>query len=199
MKVLFFGGSFDPVHVGHLVVARDVMELLGFDEVVFVPAFQAPLKAPHEASPFQRLRMLEIALEGKRGFSVSDIEIRRGGVSYTVDTAEEIFKKMGERPYFLLGADSVLHMHLWKEPNRLLKMARFVIVDREGKKDVVRDYLRTHYPSFREGEDFTVIAHTRRIDVSSTEIRKRVKEGKPISWLVPEGVEEYIYRKGLYR
>lgn len=195
---LFFGGSFDPVHLGHLLVARDVRESLGFESVVFVPACQAPLKKPHVASPQDRIEMLRLSVEGVEGFEVSDIEIRRGGISYTVDTASELKALTGERPFFLVGADSFLSLHLWKEPHKLVSLARFVIVDRENRWMHLRDYIRENFPQMKEGIDFQVVA-VRRIDISSTEIRERLKEGKSIRWLVPQVVEDYIHLKRLYR
>ncbi len=194
---LFFGGSFDPVHLGHLLVARDVMEALGFERVVFVPAHQAPLKDPHLASPKERLEMLRLSLLGLQGFEVSHIEIDRGGISYTVDTARELRKTLGDKPFFLVGADSFLSLHLWKEPDELVSIARFVVVDREGKRERVMNYLRENFPELKEGEDFHFLS-VRRVDISSTEIRERVKEGKSIKWLVPERVEDYILARGLY-
>ncbi len=194
---LFFGGSFDPVHMGHLLVARDVMEALGFERVVFVPAHQAPLKDPHLASPEERLEMLRLSILGLQGFEVSHIEIDRGGISYTVDTARELRKTLGDRPFFLVGADSFLSLHLWKEPDELVSLARFVVVDREGKRERVMNYLRENFPELKEGEDFHFLS-VRRVDISSTEIRERVKEGKSIKWLVPEQVEDYILARGLY-
>ncbi len=194
---LYFGGSFDPVHVGHLLVARDVLEALGFQKIVFLPAFQAPIKRPHEASPEDRLRMLELALK-EPFFEVSDLEIKRGGISYTVDTARELYSTLGERPFLLVGADSFLSLHVWKEPVELLRLARFVVADREGKAKLIKLYVEEYFPFLKEGEDYLLVA-TRRVDVSSTEIRKRVKEGKSIRWLVPEEVEIYIHEKSLYR
>ncbi len=194
---LFFGGSFDPVHLGHLLVARDVMEALGFERVVFVPAHQAPLKDPHLASPKERLEMLRLSLLGLQGFEVSHIEIDRGGISYTVDTARELRKTLGDKPFFLVGADSFLSLHLWKEPDELVSLARFVVVDRQGKRERVMNYLRENFPELKEGEDFHFLS-VRRVDISSTEIRERVKEGKSIKWLVPERVEDYILARGLY-
>lgn len=195
---LFFGGSFDPVHIGHLLVARDVKELLGFEKVVFVPAFQAPLKRPHGANPQDRLAMLRLSIQDLEGFEVSDIEIKRGGVSYTVDTAYELYTLNGEKPFFLIGADSFLSLHLWKEPHRLISLARFVIVDRENQWTRIKDYIRENFPQMKEEVDFHV-ATVRRIDVSSTEIRERLREGKSIRWLVPQAVEDYINSRGLYR
>ncbi|MCS7278225.1 MAG: nicotinate (nicotinamide) nucleotide adenylyltransferase [Aquificaceae bacterium] len=194
---LFFGGSFDPVHMGHLIIARDVVEVLGFNKVVFVPAFQAPLKDPHVASPEERMHMLNLALEGYDGFEVSDIEVKRGGISYTVDTAKYLYKKYGERPFFLVGADSFLTLHLWKSPAELVSLARFVVVDREGHLDKIRTYVKQSFPQLTENRDF-ILFSARRIDISSTEIRKRVKEGKSIKWMVPESVEAYIKETGLY-
>ncbi|RMG99695.1 MAG: nicotinate (nicotinamide) nucleotide adenylyltransferase [Aquificota bacterium] len=196
--ILFFGGSFDPVHVGHLIVARDVLEGLGALKVVFVPAYQAPLKEPHRASPQDRLNMLRLALQGQEGFEVSTVEIQRGGISYTVDTARELYKSLKERPTFLVGADSFLSLHMWKEPVELLKLARFVVIDREGKQKEVLSYVKERFPWLKEGEDYTLLS-VRRIDVSSTEIRRRLAQGKSVRWLLPEKVEDYILQRGLYR
>ncbi|MFN3471131.1 MAG: nicotinate (nicotinamide) nucleotide adenylyltransferase [Aquificaceae bacterium] len=195
---LFFGGSFDPVHVGHLLVARDVKEALGFEKVIFLPAFQAPLKEPHLASPQDRLTMIKLAIEGLEGFEANTMEIERGGISYTVDTAREIYEKSKERPFFLVGADSFLSLHLWKDPNKLLSMSRFVVVDRNGKEKRVIDYVKENFPSLKEDVDFFLLS-IRRIDISSTEIRERVKKGKSIKWMVPREVEDYILEKGLYK
>ncbi|MCS6876456.1 MAG: nicotinate-nucleotide adenylyltransferase [Aquificaceae bacterium] len=194
---LFFGGSFDPVHLGHLVVARDVMEVMGFEKVVFVPAFQAPLKEPHLASPQDRLEMLKLALEDFECFELSDMEVVRGGVSYTVDTVKEIYNQTGERPFFLVGADGFLNLHLWKEPLTLVSMVRFVVVDREDKSYLIKSYIRERFPHLREEEDFSPLS-VRRIDVSSTEVRERIRKGKSIKWLVPDKVEEFIKVKKLY-
>ncbi|MDW8031948.1 MAG: nicotinate-nucleotide adenylyltransferase [Aquificaceae bacterium] len=194
---LFFGGSFDPVHVGHLLVARDVKEDMGFEKVVFLPAFQAPLKEPHGATPEDRLQMLRLSLRGFEDYEISEVEIRRGGVSYTVDTAEELHRTLGERPFFLLGADSFLSLHLWKEPVLLTRLARFLVVDREGMWKKLKVYLAENFPHLKEGKDLFILT-VRRIDLSSTEIRERVRRGKSIRWMVPEGVEDYIRDRGLY-
>ncbi|MEN3028515.1 MAG: nicotinate-nucleotide adenylyltransferase [Aquificaceae bacterium] len=194
---LFFGGSFDPVHVGHLLVARDVKEAMGFERVVFLPTFQAPLKEPHGATPEERLQMLRLSLKGLEDYEVSEIEIRRGGISYTVDTAEELHRTLGERPFFLLGADSFLSLHLWKEPVLLTRLARFLVVDREGRREKLKVYLKENFPHLEEGKDFFFLS-VRRLDLSSTEIRDRVRKGKSIKWMVTEEVEDYIRDKGLY-
>ncbi|RMH80424.1 MAG: nicotinate (nicotinamide) nucleotide adenylyltransferase [Acidobacteria bacterium] len=195
---LFFGGSFDPVHLGHLLVAVDVKEKLEARELIFIPAFQAPLKDTHMASPEDRLRMLELCVEGLEGFGVSDTEIRRGGISYTVDTAKELMNVYGERQSFIVGGDSFLSFHLWREPFEILRMARLVIVNREGEnRERISAYIRKNFPWLREGEDY-IILEVRRIDLSSTEVRNRLRQGKSIRWMVPREVEEYIRKRGLY-
>lgn len=195
--IIFFGGSFDPIHIGHLITARDVAEELRLEKVVFMPAYQAPLKEVHRASPKDRLAMLNIAIRGEPTFEVSKMEIERGGVSYTVDTARELLKLFGRKSTFLVGADSMLTLHMWKEPHELVNMATFVIADREGKAEKVKRYIRENFPHLKPGKDF-IILRTRNVDVSSTEIRKRLKEGRSIKWLVPEKVEEYILEQKLY-
>jgi len=195
---VLFGGSFDPVHIGHILIARDVREHLGAEKVIFIPAYHAPLKEGHGASPQDRLAMLRLAVEGEESFEVEDWEIRRGGISYTVDTLEFLLPRLGSKPYLLLGADSVLKLHLWKEPQRVLNLARVVVVDRGGNVERVQVYLRKHFPELREGEDL-ILLPVRRIDISATEIRRRLREGRSIYCMVPERVENYIRERGLYR
>jgi nicotinate-nucleotide adenylyltransferase len=196
--IIIFGGSFDPVHVGHILIARDIRESLEPERVIFIPAYHAPLKNKHSASPEDRLSMLSLALQGEDRTEVSDIEIKRGGISYTAQTLEELSRIYPEGLHLLLGADSVLRLHLWKEPKKVLSSAKLIIADRGGKVEEVRSYLGSRFPELREGKDY-LIAKTRRIEVSATEIRKRVAVGKSIRYMVPEAVERYIREKGLYR
>ncbi len=198
MRILF-GGSFDPVHVGHILLARDVKEKMGAKEVIFMPAYRAPLKEGHNAPPEDRLNMLRLALKREEGFRVDDYEIKRKGTSYTVYTLRYLRKRFGdEELYVLLGSDSFLRFHLWKEPHEILRLARIIVVEREGKLGSVKEYLREHFPGVRIGEE-VILLRTRRVDISSTEIRKRVKEGRSIYCMVPEEVERYIRERGLYR
>ncbi len=196
--LVLFGGSFDPVHIGHVIIAREVKETLGVNKVIFVPAYKAPLKETHSATPQDRLNMLKLAVEREPYFEIEDCEVKRGGISYTVDTLKYILPKIKKKPFFLIGADSVLKLHLWKDPLKVLELSRLAIVDREGKIKEVRNYLREHFPYVKEGEEVLFLP-IRRIDISATEIRKRVKEGKSIYCMVPEKVELYIKEKGLYR
>ncbi|GAB6066494.1 nicotinate (nicotinamide) nucleotide adenylyltransferase [Aquifex pyrophilus] len=195
---IVFGGSFDPVHIGHIILARDILERFKAKEVIFVPTYQAPLKGRHRASPEDRLNMLKIALRREEKFRVEDYEIRRGGVSYTVYTLRYLKEKLKEELYLLLGSDSFLKFHLWKEPEEILKLAKIIVVEREGKLEEVRRYVKEMFPNLEENRDIFLVK-TRRIDISSTEIRERVSKGLSIYCMVPEGVEEYIRERGLYR
>ena len=194
---IIFGGSFDPVHIGHIILARDVCEYFNAEEVIFVPTYQAPLKNKHSASPQDRLNMLRLALEKEEKFTVEDYEIRKGGISYTVYTLRYLKEKYKEELYLLLGSDSFLKFHLWKEPHEILKLSKIIVVEREGKLEKVREYVKEYFPNLKENRDIFLL-NIRRIDISSTEIRKRIREGKSIYCLVPESVERYIKEKGLY-
>ncbi len=195
---IVFGGSFDPVHIGHIILARDVLERFKAKEVIFVPTYLAPLKKTHRASPEDRLNMLKIALKKEEKFRVEDYEIRRGGVSYTVYTLRYLKEKLKDELYFLLGSDSFLKFHLWKEPEEILKLAKIIVVEREGKLDEVRKYIKEKFPHIQENRDVFLV-RTRRIDISSTEIRLRISKGLSVYCMVPDGVEEYIRKRGLYR
>jgi len=196
--ILVFGGSFDPPHVGHVILARDAKETLGAKKVLFVPAYRAPLKEGHQASPQDRLKMVKLAVEGKDGFAVEDYEVKKGGTSYTVDTLTYLKQKFKEPLYLLVGSDTFLRFHLWKEPHKVLELAVPVIAEREGKLEEVRKYVKEHFPHLKEGKDF-ILLEGRRIDLSSTEIRNRVREGKSVYAMVPEAVEKYIRERNLYR
>lgn len=196
--VILFGGSFDPIHIGHLIVARDVREKVGAEKVVFIPTYRTPLKESHSAPPEDRLNMVRLAVEGEEGFEVEDYEVKKGGVSYTVETLEYLTGKLSGRPVLLLGADSMLRFHLWREPERIIEMADLMVVERDGLMNRVREYVKTRFPVLKEGKNVFFVS-TRRIDVSATEVRRRVKEGKSIYCLVPEPVERYIRERGLYR
>lgn len=195
---LFFGGSFDPIHMGHLIVARDVMEKLKADKITFIPTYQAPLKEAHKAKPSDRLSMIEMAIKDYEGFHVSDMEIKRGGISYTVDTVVELFRIYKKKPYLVIGADSVLNLHLWKEPQKITSLAFLVIVDRFNKTHYVIEYMKSRFPNLKKDKDY-ILLDVRRVDISSTEIRERVKTGRSIRWLVPCEVENYIIANNLYK
>ncbi|MEN3034253.1 MAG: nicotinate (nicotinamide) nucleotide adenylyltransferase [Aquificaceae bacterium] len=194
---IFFGGSFDPVHLGHLIIARDALEILGFEKVIFIPAFQVPLKHPHFASPEHRLNMLLLATSSEPKFLVDPVEIQRAGISYTIDTVLELSKKLSERPWLLMGEDSFKSIHLWKDSEKILNLARIVIARRHKNSQAINDYVKEHFPWLLIGKDILLI-ESRILEISSTEIRNRLKEGKSINWLVPDCVFEYIKKNHLY-
>jgi len=182
-KIAIYGGTFDPVHHAHLILARDALETLGVDEVIFVPAAISPLKkAAPIASSESRLAMLRAAVKGESRFSVEDCELRRPPPSYTIDTVEEVRRRNSDAAiYCLVGEDNVARLTKWHRFAELEKMVHFIVLDRTGQP-----------PS----HSYPVIE--RKIDIAATEIRKRVASGRSIRYLVPPAVEEIIRREKPY-
>ncbi|MGA7274163.1 MAG: nicotinate-nucleotide adenylyltransferase [Candidatus Udaeobacter sp.] len=182
-KIGIYGGTFDPIHHAHLILARDALETLNLDEIVFVPAAIAPLKktAP-VASGELRLAMLRAAIMGESKFFVDDCELRRPPPSYTIDTIEKVRQRNRRTAiYCLIGQDNVKRLTKWRRFDELEKMVNFVILDRTGQPPT------SSYPVIN-----------RKIDISATEIRMRVASGRSIRYLVPPAVEEIIRREKLY-
>ena len=191
MRLAIFGGSFDPPHVGHLLAASDACEQLALDRLIFVPAATQPLKAGLAgATAEQRLAMVRLLVEGDQRFEVSAVEVERGGLSFTVDTLAHFaaLHPAAER-FLLLGSDVLGSFARWREPDRIVALARPVLLARQG--DVDADVPQ----ELREVRRLS----TRRIDVSSTEIRERIRAGRPIRGFVTDAVAGYIGRAGLYR
>ncbi len=182
-KIAIYGGTFDPVHHAHLILARDALETLGVDEVIFVPAAISPLKkAAPIANSESRLAMVRAAVKGESRFSVEDCELRRPPPSYTIDTVEELRGRNSDAAiYCLVGEDNVARLTKWHRFAELEKMVHFIVLDRTGQP-----------PS----HSYPVIE--RKIDIAATEIRKRVASGRSIRYLVPPAVEEIIRREKLY-
>ena len=191
MRLGVLGGTFDPPHVGHLIAAGDAFESLALDKLVFIPVAAQPLKtdAPAGASPEQRLEMVRLAIQGDPRFSVSDTEIRRGGLSYTVDTLETIKRENPAATVFLIvGMDALAGFERWKNPERIRELAEIAVLSRTGERGV----------DAKVGGGVTVVG-TRRIDISSSEIRQRLAAGKSIHGFVAESVESYIATMKLYK
>lgn len=190
MRLGIFGGSFDPPHVGHWLVALDAMEALALDRLVFVPAHVQPLKVGQDtASPEHRLRMVELAVEGEPRCAVDPIEIERGGLSYSVDTLDHFARTQPDAErYFLIGADAATSFASWRDPDRVARLARLVVLQRRVQRT----------SSAIEGVE-TIALDTRQIDISSTEIRARIRAGKPIRGFVLDSVARYIATERLYR
>ncbi|HUI11758.1 MAG TPA: nicotinate-nucleotide adenylyltransferase [Bacteroidota bacterium] len=191
MKLGIFGGTFDPVHHGHLIVAEAVRESVGLDRIMFVPTLISPHKQDVPATPAgQRLEMLREAVKPNPFFEVLDIEIERGGVSYTVDTIRALEEThTHDEFYLLIGADNLLDFGAWREPSEILRRVVLVVMGRPGFPAAARE------PQLPER---TIRCRVPAIDISGTDIRRRVKEGLPISYLVPPAVARFIGRHRLY-
>jgi nicotinate-nucleotide adenylyltransferase len=203
VRLGLFGGTFDPPHVGHLLAASDAHDLLGLDRLVFIPAAQQPLKVGRTmASPEDRLAMLTAMVEGDPRFEVDGIEIRRSGLSFTVETLEAYAERLpGADCYFCVGADAVRSLDAWREPARVVALAHLAVLTRaDGALSVAEAEVRRLVRKVGGSDALDpVIVSTRRIDVSSTEVRERVRAGKPIRGFVTDAVARYVERGGLYR
>ena len=189
MRLGIYGGSFDPPHLGHLLPVLDTAEQLGLDGVRFVPAAIQPLKVGRaSASPADRLAMTERLVQGIPGFSVDPAEIDRPGLSYTVDTLAGVAAELpGAELFLLLGADAFALFDQWRDPERVRALATIVVMVRgDGAAG----------PRERPG---VMVLQSRRVDVSSTELRARVRDGRTIRGFVPDAVADYIAEHRLYR
>ncbi len=195
MKKLCFGGSFNPIHHAHLVCARAAGDAGGFDRIVLIPSRQPPHKpdAPDMASPDDRLAMCRLAAAESTGFEVDDLELARTGPSYTIDTARELRRRGWNEIHWLIGADMLMDLPRWHEPQALLEEVRFVVMARPGW---TMDWHRLP-PSFHRLQEAIVEAPL--IEISATDIRRRVRAGLPIDRFVPPSVEAYIRDRALYR
>jgi len=200
-RIALFGGSFNPVHTGHLVMAQDAARAFSLDRVVFVPAFLPPHKLTQTmVTADQRLDMVRLALPQQPGWEVSDVEIRRGGVSYTIDTVRHFLSVYPEADlYFIIGGDTLPELHTWKDIGALLDLCRFITMVRPGfDPATLRTMnLRLPGPQVEALIDRVTVGHV--IGISSTDIRMHVAKNEPIRYLVPDAVERYIRENQLYR
>ncbi len=201
MRLGLFGGSFDPVHYGHLLLAECCREQCRLDEVWFVPAAVPPHKQSRTLSAAaQRIEMLELAIGGQQSLRVSRIEVDRGGVSYTVDTLAALAAEdSGRELFFLMGADSLEDLPHWREPARICELAIPVVVSRPGAPAPNYDVLAALVSPDRLAEIRRYHVEMPQIDLSSRDIRRRVSEGHSIRYRTPRAVEAYIAAQGLYR
>jgi nicotinate-nucleotide adenylyltransferase len=189
-RIAIYGGTFDPVHHGHLITAQSVLELRNLDQVIFIPSFISPHKQDIKASAAEhRLNMLKLAIQNIPYFDWSDIEINRKNVSYTIDTLNEM-KKHYSHIELIIGEDNFLSFDTWKSPEKILDIATLLVLRRRTTKEP-----ELKYPY----EDRAVFLETPRIDISGTGIRERVDNGLPIDFLVPQNVMRYIYDLKLYK
>ena len=201
MQLGIFGGSFDPVHYGHLLLAECCREACSLDEVWLVPAAVPPHKSGRElAAAKHRLGMLELALAGNERLRPSSIELDRGGVSYTVDTLAAI---RGERPetelFLLMGADSLRDLPTWREPQRICELATPVVVRRSGAPQPDLAVLKQFMPSERIDQVRGLMVEMPIIELSSTDLRERAAAGRSLRYRTPRAVEKYIETHRLYQ
>lgn len=199
MKTGLFGGTFDPIHNGHLAVAEDMRLKLELDRIIFIPARLPWLKSFRQLSKgHHRVEMVKLAVASNPCFEVSEMEMERPGPSYTVDTVEEMRASLGlaDEIYFIAGADAIMDMPLWKEPERVMSLCQIAAARRPGAPDIDAVALQSVIP---QASSCVRIIDVPQVDISSTAIRERIRRGKSISGMVPVAVERYIYDNKLYR
>ena len=198
-RIGILGGTFNPIHIGHLLIARDAMEQMALDRVKFIPSARPPHKAVEAlASERDRIHMIKLAIRGNERFEVDDIEIRRGGISYSVDTLTELRRRDPKSDiFFIIGADSLRELHLWREAQRVVRLCTFVTVPRPGFEARPVVDRRLDAASRKRLRQYVLRGHS--CDIASREIRSRVASGRSIRYLVPDAVTEYIRRRKLYQ
>ncbi len=188
-KVGIFGGTFDPIHLGHLITAQSVREIRKLEKIIFIPAFISPHKSDIITSSAEdRLNMIKLAIDGIPFFDYSEMEIKKGGVSFTVDTLKELKNNYDELE-FIIGYDNIFEFHTWKDPDEIMNLSKIIVLKRKS----------SHPPQFKDKYYHqAVFVQTRGIEISATDLRERVKKGLPINFLVPPNVLEYIHSHKLY-
>ncbi len=187
-RVGILGGTFNPLHIGHLAIAEAAQEKMNLDKVIFVPSCQPPHKRiMNLASAEDRLEMVRLSIRNNPKFEVSDFEVRKGGKSYTVDTIRHFAETLpeGTKLFFIVGGDSAALLHTWREVSEIMTVASFVVVNRPGHDECRSDI--PHHSVSMPG-----------IDISSSYVRRKILQGKSIKYLVPEPVFRYIEQHHLY-
>lgn len=197
-KVGIMGGTFDPIHLGHLVVANEVLNIYKLDEIIFVPAGNPPHKIGMRASSVDRYLMTVLATMSNDKFTVSDIEIKKNGKSYSLDTLREFHDIYPDTEfYFITGTDAVINLSNWHEPEELLKLCKFIAVSRPGMN---KESVESKIEEIRKDLNGHIeLLHVPMLQISSTEIRERFIKGISAKYLLPEAVEQYINKNNLYR
>jgi len=195
VKIGILGGTFDPIHLGHVYLAKQAKKTLGLQKVLFIPAGDPWMKNDKNLSaPSHRLKMTYLALENNGDFQVDDLEITRKGTSYTIDTIIELKNKFdpGTDFYLIMGEDAVSQINFWKDPNHIMKMVKLAVMSRAQEKSLSSEK--------DKNIEFVCIKNSERfLEVSSSKIRKNVNERMPIKEFVHRDVEKYIHDKKLYR
>jgi nicotinate-nucleotide adenylyltransferase len=211
-RVAVFGGTFNPVHYGHLLLADEILEVLAVDRVLFVPAASPPHKPAAQLAPAaDRHAMVRLAIGDHPRFTVSDVELRRSGPSYTVDTLEELGRE-GDELFLIVGSETFLDLLTWREPARIAQRARLVIVPRAGSafdtesaasQKVLREvgvaggFARAMGAPLPERG--VLVAHVTSLPISASDLRTRVRQGRSLAYRLPGAVIDHIAARGLYR
>lgn len=194
-RIGVLGGTFDPIHNGHLAIAEEARVALALDQVLLVPAGQQPLKTRQQAaSASHRMTMVHRACATNPAFQPSPIEIERPGLSYTATTLETL-ARADQQVFFIVGGDALRDMHRWHRAADLPRLAQIVAVQRPGTSDAIDEAIQ-RLPALRER---LLVLEGPRLDISSSEVRRRVASNRPIRYLVPDSVAEYIVQHALYR
>ena len=211
-RVAVLGGSFNPIHYGHLLLADEILEQLGLDRVLFVPAAAPPHKPAAQLAPAaDRFEMVRLAIAGHPRFAVSDLELRRSGPSYTVDTLEALAAG-GDSLFLAVGSETFLDLLSWRDPRRVARLARLVVIPRAGSafdpdsaaaQKVLREIgIEGGFVHAEAGAGVpargVVIAHVTSLPLSASELRRRVREGRSLAFRLPPPAIEYIRARGLY-
>lgn len=198
LRLGILGGTFDPIHLGHLILAEESRLALGLDRVLFMPAAQPWRKAGRRIAPSgDRLAMVKLAIAGNPHFVPSELELQREGPTYTADTLERVRVQIGPEPllWFILGSDALLDLPHWEDPERILACARLAVTDRAALTPESMERLEDRLPGISRGIDFVPMP---RVAISSTELRRRLRQGISTRYWLPEAVERYAIERGLY-
>jgi len=218
MKIGIYGGTFNPIHYGHLRSAEEVCEKLSLDQVLFIPAGKTPFEKPETVSASHRFNMVKTAIKGNRRFKISDIEVKARGKSFTVDTLKKLaLKHPGSEFFFILGIDAFLDLPHWKQPDKLVDLAHFVVISRPGHlfdglrkspylNSVSRKVLKEMDSGAGNVHSFDISKKRRgflckvtALDISASNLRNLMLSGKNAKYLLPDSVESYIISNGLYK
>ncbi|MBI4785888.1 MAG: nicotinate-nucleotide adenylyltransferase [Chloroflexi bacterium] len=198
MKIGVLGGTFDPPHIGHLVIAQEAMDYLGLERVIFAPARQPPHKLDQRITPIEdRLEMVRLAIVSQPRFTLSHVDVNREGPTYTVHTMRLLRQQCGDDSdlYFIMGMDSLANILTWHKPEELIKFCRLAVFNRPGF-GVNLEMLEEKLPGLRAS---IVMIPAPSLDIAASDLQRRIRADKPIAHLVPEAVAAYISARGLYR
>ncbi len=198
-RIGIYGGTFDPIHIGHLLIAEHAREELKLDQVRFIPAATAPHKQQQSTDAKQRWEMLRLALGGNPHFVADERELQRGGTSYTVDTLAEIKAEMpAAELFFLMGSDSLEELHTWREPTRICELAFVAVLARGGRLPPDMSLLRPYLPTAQHANIDQHLISMPQIEISSSQIRQRIASGQSVRYQLHPAVEAYIVAQRLY-